>query len=49
MMISIVTFERKKVKLLCLINKIMTLMINKKCKLLLIIYLIVNKYFFINN
>lgn len=49
MMIRIVTFQRKKVKLLCLINKIIALIINKIRKHLLISYLFVDKKFFINN
>ncbi len=49
MMIRIVTFKRKKTKLLCLINKILTLIINKKDNTHLINYLIVYKNFFINN
>ena len=49
MMIRIVTFKRKKTKLLCLINKILTLIINKKDNVHLINYLIVYKNFFINN
>lgn len=49
MMIRIVTFQRKKTKLLCLINKILALIINKKDNVHLINYLIVYKNFFINN